>query len=1209
MRYAEKISTRTNTALYLYTVYLIPLIPPISHFPIPHFPLPTPVYMNSRPCWHILLSLGVLCGLMAGGGLLAQGSRLMTDTVEISKQQDTIFLSHQFLVPGSELLTNVDLQIVDTLTYHLDATGGVLFPDGFWPEGKYYLSYRYFEPPPKRKIQIRALPADTFTYSPDQIFYVDDPTAPGSGVFWETDKIRKSGSLTRGITVGNNRNLSLNSGLRLQLEGDLGDGLKIVGAISDDNIPIQPDGTTQQLSDFDRIFIRLSKKEYFATIGDYEIEQKGTRFANLYRNVQGMQLGWGNDLTKVMVSGAVAKGKFHTNSFSGIDGVSGPYRLTGQNGERFFIVLAGSERVYLNGNLMERGENLDYIINYNTAEIIFTSKHVITNITRIVVDFEYNDQFYNRSLIVSTVDHHTQNDKLRVRFSYARDADNQNAPFSNDQAYALARDTLSQVGDASGSVTTPGIFLVGWDNNAVRYEPVDTLINGEEVRYYRYSRDSIQALYSIFFSFVGAGKGNYDQDQSGINANVFAWVEPDPNGNPQGSYAPLRSWVLPKLLQVADTRVDWTINKYLQFSNETAVSSNDQNRLSTLDDEDNTGLAQRASLKLSQVPLGDTLLLDAQVSHQYIGLTYQNLDRIYQAEYSRVWDLDPDEERRDETIIQAETKLQYPGMGALEITTGIRSVGSGRQSNRQVITLESQQRKFLQGRYTLTRIARDEGTIRTSQWLRQEGDMFFAVGNWRPGVTIWIEDKNISRSGSAEGSFSFTDIKPYLIRRGPKLSFETSFNFRKDNAYLGDKIREKSLASTSFLQLSYKPSPALQFRQTTAYRRLDVIDSLFSTTGLKDSRTLNTNWQLGISPKDRWVIANLVYEVTAEQLAKQEIRYLQVNPGQGQYVWLDSLFNNDGIQDIGEFQLATNPLVADFIRIIVPSRDLSPTTRLSLSGNMRWDFKKLIEPSDIWWKQSIRQLRLNTTLRMTQNQARGADFDAYLIRFGPLDADSSLLNANYSFRQDLTIFQNSPKGDLRFAWLDNQSLLFLTTGQEQRVTRYIGFSQRLNLNDSRSIENDLRIGRRQLSAENFPERNYEIPYIQVNPKFNVQWNRKIRVTAGYTYKDSRNLLVNGEVNSRVIQHRLGVDSRVNLGQRNNIFVKAELIRLNQIGIPPAAAAFEMKEGLEEGINGIWQAFFTWYVLQNVEFSITYDGRASAGTPVIHTGRVQIRAFF
>lgn len=1160
--------------------------------------------MHSRWPW---LQALMLSGMLLPTLLMGQGSIPATDTL-IWRLQDSLVLSHPYPVPGSLYLTDsVGWEIPETL-YRLDQSSGLIEPDSLFPPGVVYASYRYFSLAPSRKIRIRALPADTFTYRPDQIFYVDPEREPGSDVFWETDRIRKSGSLSRGITVGNNRNLSLNSGLRLQLEGDLGDGLSIVGAISDDNIPLQPDGTTQQLSDFDRIFIKIKKDGYYATIGDYEIEQKGTRFANLYRNVQGLQLGWGNDRTSVMVSGAVAKGKFHTNSFPGIDGVSGPYRLTGRNGERFFIVLAGSERVYLNGKLMKRGENLDYVINYNTAEVTFTSKHVITNITRIVVDFEYNDQFYNRSLMVTTLDHQLVEDKLRVQVSYARDADNQNAPFSNDQAFALARDTLAEVGDQDGRVTTNGIFEVGWDPDAVRYEAVDTFLNGEMIRYFRYSVDSTKGVFALFFSFVGEGNGDYEPDRSGINANVFTWSPPDTEGRSTGSYAPLRSWVLPRLLQVVDTRLEWKINEYLTFSNETAVSSEDQNRLSSLDDDDNVDIAQRASLQLTRAPIGDTLELDARVTHQYIGLRYENLDRIYQAEYDRVWDLEPGEGRGNEQILETQATLRYPGKGAISVEAGLRSLGAGRIADRQVVQLESQQQGFFQGQYRVTRIGRTD-IGRESEWWRQEGDVSFPIGKWQPGVVVWIENKDLSLNGSPTGSFQFTDLKPYLIRRGEKFILSASFNYRKDNEVIGDQLREKSIATTSVLSLRYRPVSALNFSQTSAYRRLDVIDSLFRPTGIQDARTLNTNWQVTVAPKNKLVFANLVYEVTAEQLAKQEIRYLQVNPGQGQYVWLDSLFNDDGIQDIGEFQLATNPLVADFIRVVVPSRDLSPTTRLSLSGNVRWDFRNMVEKSNIWWKETIRLVRLNTTLRATQNKDRQSDFGAYLLSFNGPENDTSLLNANFSLRQDVTFFQNSPRGDIRFAWLDNQSLLFLTTGQETRLNRYLGFAQRLNLSDSRSIENEVRFGRRGLTAENFEERNYEIPYIQLSPKLNVQWNRKIRISGGYTYKDSRNLLPDGDINSRVRQHRIGLDSRLNLGQRNNIFAKAELIRLTQTGIPPTAAAFEMKEGLEPGWNGIWQAFFTWYLLQNVEFSVTYDGRAAANTPVIHTGRVQIRAFF
>ena len=1153
------------------------------------------------------LQILLLSGMFLPFSLLGQGSHLAVDTL-IRDQQDTLLLSHPFPVPESIQLLDSEGTLIPSETYRVIPIQGAILVDSLRPTGILIARYRYLTYAPQRKIRIRALPSDTFSYRPDQIFYVDPQPSSGSDVFWETDRIRKSGSLSRGITVGNNRNLSLNSGLRLQLEGDLGDGLSIIGAISDDNIPLQPDGTTQQLSDFDRIFIKIRKEGYEATIGDYEIEQKGTRFANLYRNVQGLQLGWKQDQTSLMVSGAVAKGKFHTNRLQGIDGVSGPYRLTGRNGERFFIVLAGSERVYLNGKLMKRGENQDYIINYNTAEVTFTSTHVITNVSRIVIDFEYNDQFYNRSLMVTRLDHELVEDRLRVQVSYARDADNQNAPFSNDQAFALARDTLAQAGDQDGRVTTNGIFEVGWDPDAVRYAARDTLIAGEMIRYYAYSVDSSEAVYALFFSFVGQGNGAYEPDRSGLNANVFTWSPPDSDGQATGSYAPLRSWVLPRLLQVLDTRAEWKINDHLNLTTETAVSSEDRNRLSTLNDEDNMDIAHRSSLTVRRLPIGDTILLDARLTHQYVGLRYENLDRIYQAEYDRIWDLNPGEERGNEQIIETEASLRSPGKGAIRFQAGLRSLGAGRLANRQVIQLESQQAGFLQGQFTSTRIGRvDIG--RKSEWWRQEGDISFPIGNWNPGIVIWIEQRDLRQNNDASGSFQFTDLKPYIRLQGEKFSLNASLNYRKDREHLGDQMRDKTLATTSVLSFRYKPVSGLQVRQTSAYRRLDVLDSLFRSTGIKDSRTLNTNWQMTVSPKGKWVFANVVYEVTAEQLAKQEIRYLQVNPGQGQYVWLDSLFNQDGIQDIGEFQLATNPLVADFIRIVVPSRELSPTTRLSLSGTLRWDFRSLIEKSDHWWKETLRQTRLNTTLRATQNKNRQSDFGAYLLSLQGPGTDTSLLNATFSLRQDITFFQNSPRGDLRFVWLDNQSLLFLTTGQETRLSRSMGLAQRLNLNDSRSLENEVRIGRKGLTAENFEERNYEIPYIQISPKVNVQWNRKIRVSGTYTFKNSQTLFPDGNRESRVRQHRIGLDSRINIGQRNNIFAKAELIRLTQEGLPPSAAAFEMKEGLEPGWNGIWQAFFTWYLLQNVEFSITYDGRAAANTPVIHTGRVQIRAFF
>lgn len=1044
-----------------------------------------------------------------------------------------------------------------------------------------------------------------FTFSDDR---------PSVANPFQEEGLQVNGSLSRGIVFGNNQNLTVNSYLNLQVAGRLNNEIDVVAAISDDNNPIQPEGNTQQLQDFDKVFIQLSKDSTKLTLGDFVMEKPSqSYFMSYYKKSRGAQVNTyvktgANSYSRFFAEGAVSRGRFARNIINGVEGNLGPYRLSGSNGEQYIIIVSGTEAVYLDGQKLTRGEQNDYVIDYNSGEIVFMPRILITAYSRIVVEFQYSDRNYARS--VYHLGNETGMKNVTLRFNYFSEQDNKNQPFQQDLTEE-DKLNLSNAGDRISSAFTNGAKRVSAFSNAlILYRQIDTLTYSG-IYVYAPTAGSDTSFYQVTFSFVGANKGNYVQAATSANGRLYQWVEPV-GGIPQGSFEPVILLVSPKRMEMYTAAADIKIEQNTKVTFEVAGSNYDKNTFSDKDKYNDKGMAARVGFT-NQLNLTEKKERDWHIktegNYEYTDKYFRYVERYRNVEFNRIWSRQLQNQTETDTsfeehITRLKTGLYKPGLlnATYQLSsynrtiafTGLQHLAAAQVTlHKNVLKLDGEKltnnSKVKQPQNLLTRYKVDyarkmkfltagakyeaeESSFRDSTKFLQSNS--YAYNQWQ----VYLDNPDSAR---LQFHLDYTNRTDFLVKNneytqsteGKQVNFKTQLNTAKGNRLLVSLIyRELAIRDTSLTKT--QPENSLLSRIEYDFRFLKKVFN-----------------------------SNTYYQIGSGQELVRDFQYIETRPGQGVYAWYD--FNNNSVQENNEFVIAPFPNQANYIKVFLPTNTFVRTNTNQFNQTLN------IIPSEIWSaKKGIKGVVSrfsNMSAIRIDRKIRHVNDLSYLNPFDLKISDSSLVSIASDFRNTLFFNRFDPDFGADYSWSQNKTKNLLTNGFDSRSKTEHQLNFRWNVSTKLTLSSSSVAGVKTYTSQFYKTNNFNYTYYDLKPKITYQLNSNFRVSILYARYEAKNAVENGS--EKAVNNEGGGELRYNILEKGVISAKVSYYLVHFTGSTSSPVGFDMLQGLQNGKNTVWNLNFQQRLNNSIQINVIYDGRKSEGFNVIHTGRVEARYIF
>ena len=1093
--------------------------------------------------------------------------------------QDSIVLDSLFILNSNIEIRNFQGQIIPGNQYRIDYQKSMIY---FQSQLYDSLQINYYVYPHLR---------NTITYPSNPNLIVSSDSEIQALVLSNVQDEEKDffeglstqGSLVRGISVGNNQGSAALSSLDLRMNGQLSPEIGITAMISDTNTPIEADGYTQNLEQFDKVFVELFTDQSSVRAGHIDLQQNQEYFGRFNRRVSGLHLNHrissDSSSTHLQAAGSISRGEFKQMKFRGQEGNQGPYRLSGNYDESYVTVLSGSEKVYKNGILLQRGENSDYVINYNTGEITFTGKHLIRSTDRFIAEYQYTNRYYNRFLLYGGAKH------VGRRFSISShiysESDSKSSAINQNLSDA-DKQILSEAGNNPEAMYTAAFEQVPFEEGRILYKKITW--NGLEI--FEYTPELENEVYNVNFMYLGENQGNYTLSDIAVNGRVFEFIPPI-EGRKQGQYEPIRLLVAPQKNQVLSLSSSYKFKKNGKIDLDVGISNVDKNLFSDLDDDDNVGYAFRMGLERDFQ--FENIKIIPNLKYEFINQNFSPLERLRSPEFVRDFNLNQELGNGDQQFLQtnlfvALSDSLYANYGFDVLDENNDYQGSRHRVEAHYLT---QKTELFASYKTMSASAFNEKSS------FNEYNIFAGrqLGSFRL-ITGILGEKNRRDQNSQIDSMSFAWNEIYAsVMLGDSINrfaYLRAYQ-RKDDSIQSGRFQRYSDANGLEFNTRIIQNDQHSLGFLAHYRNINYADSTRQVSFLNAS----VRWR-----KSFWnnaVDLGVNYEISGGTELQRAFTYVEVADGLGIYKWTD--YNGDGIQQLDEFEEADFADEANFIRVYTNTVNQIRTNKNGFNMSLRLNPSRYFG-NDTFWRRIQSNLTYSTVgtyLKLDETASFNPWQNDDLVRYKTMQFFmQNKLNTGRMYKWNF-LHELSYQENTRFVFTGLESI----STQINKLSVQYHWNEWLTseiVNNFKWIESD---------SEAFSSRRYQIDAVEWIPKLYFQRSEKFRYSLAYKLQNLDNKVGIEHLKA----HQLNFDFNWNDQNKTSVLAGIDWVKNNFEGNAQSVVGNRMMEGLREGNNLVWRLLLQRNINNYLELNLQYSGRKNEEYKAIHTGNMQIKLTF